>query len=57
MASNSINGSIVIRRDMDTILAMGNALKLAKEIAFKKKTKQEREFADNTKKIDRKSVV
>lgn len=46
----SINGSIVIPRDMNTILAMANAFKQAKENAFKN-TKQEREFADNTAKM------
>ena len=51
MASNSINSSFVIPRDIDTILALANALKLAKQIAFKKKTKQEMDFADNTTKM------
>lgn len=38
----SINTSIVIPRDMDTILAMANAFKQTKHDQFKMKTKQER---------------
>lgn len=47
----SINTSIVIPRDMGSILAMANAFKQAKHEQFKMKTTQEREFTDNTTKM------
>lgn len=47
----SIDGPIVIPRDMDTILTMANSFKHAKQEQFKMKMKQEREFTDNTTKM------